>query len=157
MGLDRKREAVAQLSCDVLVVPECNGAPALLPAIWTAANSEARWPSYAAQVTAAIDAWEAELRDGRVILAGDTTCSAQGPSSAPHRENLRRLDEFGVRSSYHVHHGLEHGAETEMTSTTVGSMAGWVESGLSDHAPVVVQIESVHPAANRPEAARWQK
>ena len=144
---------------------------ALLLAIWTVANEADKWPSYAAQVTAAIDAWATELRAEHVILAGDTNCSAQGPSSAPHSANIRRLDELGVRSAYHAHHDLEHGEETDMTlrwigpgrreyryhcdfvflsapldshmeSASVGGMAEWVESELLDHAPLVVGITS---------------
>ena len=141
----------------------------LLLATWTVANQAERWPRYSAQVTQAIDAWEHELRSEPVILAGDLNCSAQGPSAAPHRENVARLEMLGMRSAYHAHRGVAHGGETEMTlrwfgpgsheytyhcdfvflsdaitrrleGVTVGTMAEWVESGLSDHAPVVTHV-----------------
>ncbi len=141
----------------------------LLLAIWTVANKAERWPRYSAQVAQTIDAWENELRSEAVVLAGDLNCSAQGPSAAPHLENVARLRELGVRSSYHAHRGVAHGEETEMTlrwfgpgsrertyhcdlvflsdafthlleDVTVGAMAEWVESGLSDHTPVVTNI-----------------
>jgi hypothetical protein len=89
--------------------------PGLLLAVWTVANSGDGWPSYAAQVTAAIEAWERELRSEPVVLAGDLNCSAQGPSSSPHLANIRRLEALGVRSAYHHARGVSHGDEPEMT------------------------------------------
>jgi hypothetical protein len=142
----------------------------LLLATWTVANSGDGWPSYAAQVTATIDAWEPELRSERVVLAGDLNCSAEGPSANPHLANIQRLEALGVRSAYHAARGVPHGSEPEMTlrwigpgrvqhtyhcdfvflsspalerlrAVEVGTMAEWVESGLSDHAPVVARLE----------------
>ncbi len=151
------------------VLDPAGGETALLLAIWTVANKSERWPSYAAQLTETIDAWEAELRDGATILAGDFNCSAQGPSSAPHRANIERLELLGMRSAYHAHTGATHGEEPQMTlrwfgrasreytyhcdfvflsatlacrmsGATVGDMAEWVESRLSDHTPVTATI-----------------
>ena len=80
-----------------------------------------------------------------------------------------RLAELGVQSAHHTHHGLAHGEETAMTlrwkgrgglvseyhvdfvflsrpllerleAVEVGSMRDWVESGLSDHCPVSVDL-----------------
>jgi hypothetical protein len=226
MGIDRKRAAIEDLGCDVLVVPECSSAPglakepgvsfdwkgldpdkrglgvfgcrgwrverapeatplgwvlpvrlidpagsdaALLLAIWTVRNKAAGWPSYRHQVAATIGTWEKELRSDRVILAGDFNCSAQGPSSAPHLANVSRLDEMGVRSAYHTHHGEQHGEESAMTlrwfgkgrleylyhcdfvflsraighrlqRAEVGTISQWVESRLSDHTPVLAHV-----------------
>jgi hypothetical protein len=227
MGIDRKREAIERLGCDVLVVPECNSEPALtdepgvsfawkgrypvkglgvfgfggwrlepaeepvslpwilplrvigpagddtalLLAIWTVANTADRWPSYAGQVAATIEAWRSEISSGRVIVAGDTNCSPTGAASARHHDNLRALGALGMQSAFHLHNGVVHGEETEMTlrwfgrgslprtyhcdyvflssalaerltGATVGGMEEWVESGLSDHVPVVVTLGS---------------
>lgn len=142
---------------------------ALLLAIWTVVNKMNGRPSYAAQVSAAITAWEEELRGGRTVLAGDFNCSTEGPSSVPHKLNVQRLEALGVRSAFHTHNGVEHGQEQAMTlrwfgtgrrlytyhcdfvfcsaklssrlaGAEVGEMSTWVESGLSDHAPVVVDL-----------------
>lgn len=142
---------------------------ALLLAIWTVANADSGWPGYARQVAEAIDAWSTEIAAGAVVFAGDTNCSFQGPSSAAHAANVRRLEALGMRSAYHTHQRVAHGEEVEMTlrwfgrgghpslyhrdyvllsqpllgqiqHVEVGSHAEWIESGLSDHAPVTVQV-----------------
>lgn len=148
-----------------------NGADTcLLLATWTVANQAERWPRYSAQVTQAIDVWEPELSSQAVILAGDLNCSAQGPSAAPHLANVTRLGDLGVRSAYHEHRGVSHGEESDMTlrwfgpgsreytyhcdfvflssallrclvHAEIGAMAEWVESRLSDHAPVVARLQ----------------
>ena len=153
----------------VHLVDPAGNAAGLLLALWTVANSTERWGTYSTQVAATIDAWESALASGPTILAGDTNCSARGPSGERHRSNMRRLEDIGVRSAHHTHQGVEHGAETEMTlrwfgrggapsffhcdyvflshdllprlvSAEIGTMADWVESGLSDHTPVVARI-----------------
>lgn len=145
------------------------GEAALLLAIWTVANKANGWPPYAAQVSQAITVWEDALRDGRTVLAGDFNCSTNGPSSVPHTLNVQRLEALGVRSAFHAHNGIEHGQEQEMTlrwfgpgsrlytyhcdfvfcsaslsgrlaGAEVGGMSTWVESGLSDHAPVIIDL-----------------
>jgi hypothetical protein len=138
-------------------------------AVWTVAGGNHGRLSYAGQVGRVIDVWENELRDGLTVMAGDLNCSAQGPSSGPHRENVRRLHQLGVRSAYHHHTGDVHGEERAMTlrwfgrgsvesryhcdfvfvssrllggieQVDVGSIHEWVASGLSDHCPVSVSL-----------------
>lgn len=155
----------------VRILDPAGSEAALLLAIWTIQNKEERWPSYSAQVGAAIDAWEREIRTGRVILAGDLNCSVQGPSVDPHLGNIARLEEMGARSAYHAHGRVAHGEESEMTlrwigpgkrvhlyhcdftflssaighrleCVEVGSIADWVESNLSDHVPVLAHLKA---------------
>lgn len=158
---------------------------ALLLAVWTIANAAGGWPGYAGQVAAAIDAWGAQLEGLPMILAGDLNCAAQGSGAGPHLRNVEQLAELDVESAYHVHHGLEHGDETAMTlrwkgrgghvsgyhvdfvflsrplldrleAVEIGSMRDWVESGLSDHCPVIVDLarrplpDSAIPQARSP-------
>lgn len=81
-----------------------------------------------------------------------------------------RLKSMGLVSAYHTHNGLEHGAETEpthywrdrskegptyhidyiflpvdwashMTEMTVGTFEDWCGNKLSDHVPLVVDID----------------
>lgn len=142
---------------------------AILLAVWTVAHRLDGRPDYAGQVSAAIDACTTALEEGRAVIAGDLNCSAQGPSVARHLENMRRLERAGVRSAYHAFFGHEHGAEGAMTlswvgpkrrvyeyhcdflflpghmlerlrQVEVGSMMDWIESGLSDHCPVVAEL-----------------
>ncbi len=117
-----------------------------------------------------IDAWADELSGETAVLAGDLNCSAQGPSALPHLANIDRLEGLGVVSAYHVHNRIAHGAEPEMTlrwigpgrvarsyhcdfvflsqaargalrHSEVGSLRDWVETGLSDHVPLMVGLE----------------
>ena len=154
-----------------LIDPAGTGA-ALLLAVWTVVSKLNDRPGYAAQVAAAIDAWREQLEHEPAVLAGDLNCAAQGSGTGPHLANVRRLTALGVESAYHAHHGVAHGEETAMTlrwkgrgglvseyqcdfvflsrplleqlqRVDVGSMRDWVESGLSDHCPVVVDIARV--------------
>lgn len=151
------------------VIDPAGSKTALLLAIWTVANAEAKWPSYAGQVAAVISEWGPTIRTEPVILAGDFNCSGQGPSSQPHLANVARLEEMGARSAYHVHRGVAHGEEPDITlrwvgrgkreytyhcdfiflssavtsrpeGVTVGTTADWIESRLSDHVPVKVKV-----------------
>lgn len=94
------------------------------------------------------------------------------PAGRAHRANVERLHALGLRSAYHAHTGCAHGAETDMTlrwigpgrqplhyhcdfvflperwigsirRVEVGTMRSWVEPGLSDHAPVIVELGSL--------------
>lgn len=143
-----------------------------LVAVWTSRPRLNGRPGYAAQVGKVIDRWEGGLAAGRVAIAGDLNCSAQGPSVAAHAENVRRLAALDVHSAYHWFTGLEHGLEKDMTlrwigpgrrvyayhcdfvflptrllagvnDVTVGSTKEWIECGLSDHTPVVVDVATL--------------
>lgn len=105
-----------------------------------------------------------------LILAGDFNASFQGPSVAKHAETVQRLEAVGMTSVHHHLTGEEHGAEStfslrwigrgsvpsyfhcdymwisgdlgpRLANGGVGSMADWVESGLSDHAPVQLELD----------------
>lgn len=139
-----------------------------LLAVWTVARRDGR-PGYAGQITRVLDEWHDVLEAGRTVVAGDFNCITQGPSGRAHIRNLARFEELGLRSGYHAHSALEHGAETAMTlrwvarggmrmgyhcdyvllpeslltratAVRVGSMEEWVDSGLSDHCPVLVDF-----------------
>jgi hypothetical protein len=140
-----------------------------LLAMWTVKRSGDGRPSYAAQLAQVIDANRELLEQGRVLIAGDLNASPQGPSAAPHAVNVQTLSGLGVESVYHAHTGSEHGAEQQMTlrwvgpgktryeyhcdfifasrlmldelrSVSIGPMNQWVESGLSDHCPVIADF-----------------
>lgn len=137
---------------------------ALLLAIWAVATPEN--PPYETQVARAVEAWELELATGPVVFAGDTNCSPQSGDREAHLANIARLDDLGVASCYHQHHGLAHGDENHMTlswvgrggvrsgshcdfvfasadliarlaGVTVGRFDEWIGPQSSDHAPVV--------------------
>ena len=139
-----------------------------LLAVWTVARKDGR-PGYAGQITRILDEWHDVLAAGGTVVAGDFNCITQGPTGRAHVRNLSRFEELGIRSGYHAHSALEHGAETAMTlrwvargrivqgyhcdyvllperlltrvtAVSVGSMEDWVDSRLSDHCPVVVDF-----------------
>ena len=139
-----------------------------LLAVWAVARRDGR-PGYAGQITRVLDEWAQVIAAGQTIVAGDFNCSLQGPSGSAHARNLARLQELGMRSGYHAHSGQEHGAETAMTlrwvapgrlprgyhcdyvvlpesllsnvtAVRIGSMEEWVDSRLSDHCPVIVDL-----------------
>jgi hypothetical protein len=139
-------------------------------AVWTVVGRRDRRPSYTGQLAAVLDAWEPELAAGDAILIGDLNASSTDtPAGRAHAANVRRLAELGLRSAYHARLGCEHGREPDMTlrwigrgrlplhyhcdfvflperwceSVTraeVGPFEEWVASGLSDHAPVTVEL-----------------
>jgi endonuclease/exonuclease/phosphatase family metal-dependent hydrolase len=117
----------------------------------------------------AIDQLAPLLTAGPSMVAGDFNASAQTNRGGQHLRNVGLLDGLGLRSTYHVHSGLQHGHEADMTlrwagpkaqrheyhcdfvfasgdlldrliSVEVGRMTDWVESGLSDHCPVITSL-----------------
>jgi hypothetical protein len=145
-------------------------------AVWTVVGRRERRPGYTRQLGAAIDAWEGELASGDTILLGDLNASTDDSAAGrAHLANVERLRDLGLRSAYHAQVGCEHGAEADMTlrwiapgkrplhyhcdfvflperwiravtRVEVGAMEEWVASGLSDHAPVVVELAPRAPA-----------
>ena len=141
-----------------------------LVAVWTGTPGKRHGrPGYAAQVAAVVERWDPELARGVVVLAGDFNCSTEGPAVTAHGVNVKRLEMLGVHSAYHAYRGLAHGEETEMTLRwiakgrvplryhcdfifmptrliervrhfEIGHSSDWIEAGLSDHAPVIVEI-----------------
>jgi hypothetical protein len=155
-----------------VAVADPAGEPAFtLVAVWTGRPGYDGRPGYPAQVAAVIGRWASSLAAGRVVLAGDFNCSAQGPAIAAHRANVALLESLGVHSAYHAHTGLEHGAELAMSlrwvgpgraistyhcdfvfvpqrllgsiaSVDVGDASEWIDSRLSDHAPITVILDA---------------
>jgi hypothetical protein len=101
----------------------------------------------------------------RVVLLGDFNASFQSPSAAAHADTITVLQERGMASVHHYLTGTAHGAEavhtlrwiapgrvtryyhcdylwlspdlqTRLRGGGIGTVGDWVESGLSDHAPV---------------------
>jgi len=162
---DTTLEALATRVPWVLPVMVKNDAPFLLLAVWTVQRPGA--PTYAKQVSLAIDAYEAELASGTAVLAGDFNCSANTADPRPHLRNVGRLADLGLRSAYHQHHGCAPGEEpvgtlywrwkatspfhcdlafipeawtTRLRTVEVGSYEDWVQAGRSDHCPVTVEL-----------------
>ncbi len=105
----------------------------------------------------------------RTVLAGDFNASMQGAQRDQHRATVDMLSERGMGSAYHLHVDCEHGQEAAHTlrwigrgsvpylyhcdyifvssdlqlglSTSVGSEHDFMGRGLSDHLPVVVDVE----------------
>jgi endonuclease/exonuclease/phosphatase (EEP) superfamily protein YafD len=139
-----------------------------LVAVWTVAGRGR--PSYTRQLALLVDRFEDELRAGTVVLAGDFNASTDDSAAGrAHARNVERLHDLGLESAYHAHTGHAHGREEAMTlrwvgrgrialeyhcdfvflprhlldgvrAVTVGTMTEWVDSGLSDHAPVTVEL-----------------
>jgi len=139
--------------------------PFLLLAVWTVQRSGS--PSYAKQVSIAIDTYEDELADGSAVLAGDFNCAGNTSDPKHHLRNVDRLRELGMHSAYHDLHGFEAGSEpvgtlywrwkenapfhcdlafipkawTErLISVEVGTFDDWVAAGHSDHCPVTIEL-----------------
>jgi len=146
-----------------------DGRSLILLAVWTVKSTGDGRPSYASQLTAVIDRWRSQIEHQQVIIAGDINASFQGPSVEPHTSNFEVLASIGAHSAYQLVHGpLEPDLEPptlrwigpgrkpyhyhcdyilvsaalaeSVRSAEVGSLEDWVESGLSDHCPVVAEL-----------------
>jgi hypothetical protein len=167
-------EALAPRVPWVLPVMVKNDDPFLLLAVWTVQRPGE--PTYAKQISLAIDAYEQELAAGTAVLAGDFNCSGNTADPRPHLRNVDRLADLGLRSAYHQHHGCAPGAEpvgtlywrwkatssfhcdlvfipeawtTRVRTVEVGSFEDWVLAGRSDHCPVTVEL-APGPGAGHP-------
>jgi exodeoxyribonuclease-3 len=141
-----------------------------LLAIWTVKRQGEGRPSYASQFTVVIERWRHLLAESPVVIAGDLNASLQGPQVGPHRQNLAALTAIGTRNAYELVHGpMEPAAQpatlrwigpgrkqyhfhcdhifvsaalvSSVRSAEIGTLAEWVESGLSDHCPVVAELD----------------
>ncbi len=124
---------------------------------------------YHEQFTKILEIVAARVTDVPVVIAGDLNASAQGPNVAGHAANVALAASIGLVSLYHHANNVDHGSEDDMTlrwigaggqeyhyhcdfifastklanattSATVGDESEWIESGRSDHAPVVADI-----------------
>lgn len=120
---------------------------------------------------------ESQLQAVPTVVVGDFNSSSTWDVKArafSHSDLVRWLEsEFGLRSAYHAHHGVSHGAELHPTfyqyrhedkphhldycflpadwpvlSVSVGGHSDW--SRLSDHTPLVVEVEV--PTSRQPVA-----
>lgn len=134
--------------------------------IWTVVGTGR--PGYVRQFTRTLDLWQRRLARAGLVIAGDLNDSMR-PSDGVPSANLDRLHAAGLGSAYHAHASLDPGAEVAQTlhwvgpgrvvhryhcdfvflssdllsrvrAVEVGSMEEWVDSGRSDHCPVVVTV-----------------
>jgi exodeoxyribonuclease III len=138
----------------------------LIP-VWACAVGTRPSANYVAQTYRALNARPRWLKDGPVVLAGDFNSNAiwdKNRRVGNHSQVVRMLAEAGVVSAYHAHAAEEHGAEScntqylyrhadrgyhldyvfvpktwTVTRVEIGSHADWC--GLSDHCPVMVEVE----------------
>jgi endonuclease/exonuclease/phosphatase family metal-dependent hydrolase len=145
-------------------------------AVWTVKNTGDQRPSYAGQLEAVIERWRDTIEHQPAIIAGDLNASFQGPSLEPHRRNIDTLEAMGTRSAFQLANGpvgpddepatlrwigpgkkpyLYHCdyifvsallAGSVMTAQ-VGSLTDWVETKLSDHCPVLVELDDAQLVA----------
>ncbi len=149
------------------------GLDATLVGAWPVVRPGSGRGGYPAQLASAIRRIAA--LDGPVVLGGDfnATLCARGADAA----NRAALADLGLVSAYHAFHGVAHGAEPAHTYRhgPDGGLwhidfcfvpAAWaprlravevrldaVEAGLSDHAPLVVDLDGVAAASEAADTA----
>lgn len=134
--------------------------------VWALTGTELKYAQQFAQILGFLRSRESAVP---LIVAGDLNASAQGPSVVPHAVNVGTARELGLVSVYHYVNGIDHGAEGAMTlrwmgpggterryhcdfvfaseelcgagaRVEVGDWSTWIESGRSDHVPVVAEF-----------------
>jgi exodeoxyribonuclease-3 len=140
----------------------------VLLAFWALGSVHERLPSYAAQFTEILDTWSDVIAKEPTVIAGDFNASGQSRSPT-HLRNVATAEGLGLASAYHAFHHLDHGDERDMTlrwigrgkvecryhcdfvfipagwldavqAVNVGEWSAWIQSGRSDHAPVMVEL-----------------
>ena len=135
--------------------------------VWALTGTERKYHEQFAQV---LDFVRARTSVLPLVIAGDLNASAQGPSVVPHAVNVRSAATLGLVSVFHHVDRVEHGSESAMTlrwmgpggverryhcdfvfaseqlcdeatRVEVGDWGEWIESGRSDHVPVVAEFE----------------
>jgi Endonuclease/Exonuclease/phosphatase family len=123
---------------------------------------------YSDEIINSLDAYAGCIRSHAVVIAGDFNITYDGTERHKFRTVLERLADLDMISAYHAHTGVEHGAEAVDThffrthqdarfhidfvfipkswtdrirNVEVGTHAKWVASGLSDHVPIVVDVD----------------
>lgn len=163
-------EAAPMPWCLPVTVRHSDGAEFLLLAVWTVKRAKDGRPSYPKQFAQVLERWRSEIELRPVVIAGDINASRQGPAIGAHQRNLDVLAGLGAHSAYQLANGPVPAHEEPPTlrwvgrggvvqhyhcdfvfvsnslaggvrSAEVGSLADWVETGLSDHCPVVADLE----------------
>ncbi len=123
------------------------------------------------QLLQALEAYDSLIQSRPTVVAGDFNNAVQWDKTGKawnHALAVDRLQALGLVSAYHSHHRVEQGAEQDptlywtwnqnktyhidyvwipekwlpaVTSVTVGDYATWVESRLSDHVPLSVDLD----------------
>jgi len=154
--------------CLPVAVCDPTGAHAFdLLAIWTAIGKGR--PGYIRQFTTTLDLWRRRLDRPRLVIAGDLNDSMRPSVDGVHSANLAGLQAAGFGSAYHAYSEVSPGVEqaktlhwvgpgrvvhryhcdfvflsadllSRLTAVEVGSMEEWVDSGRSDHCPVVATV-----------------
>ena len=135
--------------------------------VWALTGTERKYHEQFAQV---LDFVRARTSPLPLVIAGDLNASAQGPSVVPHAVNVRSAAALGLVSVFHHVDRVAHGSESAMTlrwmgpggierryhcdfvfaseelcgestSVEVGDWGVWIESGRSDHVPVVAEFD----------------
>lgn len=169
-SIDPIREADPMPWCLPVNVRHVDGPEFTLLAVWTVKRANDERPAYAAQLGSVIERWGDSLEKHPTVIAGDFNASFQGPSRGPHHRNMERLATLGAHSAFHLVHGQVAPEDEPATlrwigpgrkpytyhcdylvvsrplidgvrGVEVGSLIDWVDSGLSDHCPVVVDLD----------------
>lgn len=145
-----------------------------LLALWTVKRIGDGRRNYAGQVRETFESLSRRRRRNSLVVAGDFNASVQGPTVRRHRANVVGLEQLGLTSVYHHWNSLAHGQEKDMTlrwmgpgsverryhcdfilvsddlvphvrSVQIGTFPEWIGSGLSDHCPVVADLDVMLP------------
>jgi exodeoxyribonuclease-3 len=137
-----------------------------LLAVWACPVGTKRADNYIGEVHRCLVKHRGWFSNASVVAAGDFNSNVQWDANHPgrnHTEVVRLLENHGLNSAYHTHHGEKQGAETRPTyyfyrhkdkpfhidyvfvptrwrlrSVEVGPFREW--GHLSDHVPVVVDV-----------------
>ena len=93
---------------------------ARLLGMWTNVQKGVDRPNYAGQFAQSLETWRHEIEKVPTLIAGDLNASLQGPSKAPHQQNIITAESLGLRSAYHHFNNIDHGNEQDMTLKWVG-------------------------------------
>jgi hypothetical protein len=145
------------------------GGPDVL-GIWSCPPTPSR-ATYAASVIATLNAWEEMLASGQMVVAGDFNVGfpiARDGRTQHARRLVRTWEQLGLVSVYHHYFDVQMGQESRPTffderrrrlgwhidyvlmhrqhlhrvrNVELGDFWEWVESGRSDHVPLIIDFE----------------
>jgi endonuclease/exonuclease/phosphatase family metal-dependent hydrolase len=174
-GLDRRWLCAARITPPDPELPSF-----VMLAFWALGSVRERLPSYAKQFADVLETWADAISKEPMVIAGDFNASARSKSTI-HLNNVATATGLGLTSAYHAFHGVEHGAEKDMTlkwvgkgkieltyhcdfvfipstwvtaltQVEVGAWGDWITSGRSDHTPVMVELSDAALRLQRPLA-----